>query len=118
MTPPTPQEPSAAVEDAWWRDEGREGLEQLLYWVWDPIGVSSAYPDARDEYATYAARLEPLLRAGAGADEVERSLREAEERDIEASAGDARRRDAAERVVDWYGAAAIRLAAEERAGWR
>jgi hypothetical protein len=30
----------------WWRDAGEQELRQLLYRVWDPIGLNQEFPEA------------------------------------------------------------------------
>ncbi len=46
----------------WWSDTGERELCQLLYWKWDPIGVSDSFPWAIDEYDSYAAQILSALR--------------------------------------------------------
>lgn len=38
----------------WWDETGEYELRQILHWRWDPIGVSSVFPYAADEYDDYA----------------------------------------------------------------
>jgi hypothetical protein len=46
---------------AWWQDAGERELRQLLYWVWDPIGLNKEFPDALDEYDRYAIEVATAL---------------------------------------------------------
>jgi hypothetical protein len=48
----------------WWKETGERELRQLLYWVWDPIGVSGSFPWAADEYDGYASQVVQALRKG------------------------------------------------------
>jgi hypothetical protein len=45
----------------WWRESGEVELCQLLYWVWDPIGVNEDFPAAEDEYGCYALEIATAL---------------------------------------------------------
>lgn len=109
---PPPSAPRTDPESAWWEATGVAGLTALLFWCWDPIGVNDAYPAAQDEYAAYARALAPMLRAGAREDAVEAYLRDVEENAITVSAGAARRRDVAVRIVAWHRACVSRLRVE------
>lgn len=44
-------------------DELRLRADEVLYYLWDPIGVSGA-PMARDEYSAYASNVVAMLLAG------------------------------------------------------
>jgi hypothetical protein len=48
----------------WWRDTGEQELRQLLYWVWDPIGLNPDFPHASDEYDRYAIEVATALASG------------------------------------------------------
>jgi hypothetical protein len=54
----------------WWRETGERELSQVLYWRWDPIGVSDGFPLAADEYDDYGPGVVALLRAGASQEDV------------------------------------------------
>ncbi len=45
----------------WWRNTGEQELRQLLYWVWDPIELNEQFPDAVDEYDSYALEIATAL---------------------------------------------------------
>ena len=45
-------------------DELHRRADEVLHYIWDPIGVSGV-PMARDEYSGYVARLVSLVMAGA-----------------------------------------------------
>lgn len=74
-------------------------LEQLLYWRWDPIGVSDSFPCATDEYGDYARDLTRLVRLGAGREAIAEYLRFVEEEWIEMSTSRAIRADVANRIL-------------------
>lgn len=57
--------------------EALEAIDEILWRLWDPIGVNDA-PEARDEYSAYAAGVLDLLRRGADDEEVVRHLRSIE----------------------------------------
>jgi hypothetical protein len=54
----------------WWRDTGEDELRQILYWRWDPIGVSDSFPVAVDEYDNYGPGVVALLRGGASEEDM------------------------------------------------
>lgn len=76
-------------------------LGQLLYWRWDPIGVSESFPSATDEYGDYARDLMGLLRAGAGVDTIAGYLRFVEDEWIEVPTSSEVRVDVARRILLW-----------------
>jgi hypothetical protein len=49
----------------WWRAAGEHELRQLLFWVWDPIGVNEHFPVTADEYDRYAIEVATILASGA-----------------------------------------------------
>jgi hypothetical protein len=61
----------------WWTETGERELCQLLYWKWDPIGVSDSFPWAIDEYDGYASQILSALR-DPKANSVEQLLQEIE----------------------------------------
>ena len=89
----------------WWKEAGGWQLRQLLFWRWDPIGVSFAFPSTHDEYDGYAGPVARRLNEGAGVEEIAAFLQEAEEETMGLTSGpgaDRRRRNTAELIVDWY----------------
>jgi hypothetical protein len=48
----------------WWKEAGEGELRQILFWRWDPIGVSDQFPATADEYDGYAPGIAALLRLG------------------------------------------------------
>lgn len=76
-------------------------MRQLLYWQWDPIGVTDAFPWTYEEYDTYAGLLVTRLRNGADATEIARYLQELAEGHMGLS-GDSSEDATARRIVDWY----------------
>ena len=63
-----PQEPTAAEFARWWRETGERELRQVLFWRWDPLGVSDYFPNTADEYDGYAPGVVALLRLGVAPD--------------------------------------------------
>lgn len=45
----------------WWTASGQIQLRQLLYWLWDPIGVKDYFPTTHDEYDCYADAMRDLM---------------------------------------------------------
>lgn len=101
-------DPELSLEEhaLWWKEAGGSQLRQVLFWRWDPIGVSQfAFPAAHDEYDSYAGPLVNLLREHAGVQQVQEYLRETEEQTMGLSSGpgaDDRRRDLAMFIAAWY----------------
>ena len=62
----------------WWKETGERELRELLYWKWDPIGVSDSFPQAVDEYDGYAPQIVKALRIGASEDQVVELLKKIE----------------------------------------
>jgi hypothetical protein len=69
-----PQELTAAEFRRWWSETGERELRGVLYWRWDPIGVSAYFPNTADEYDGYAPGVVALLRLGADRDAVAEHL--------------------------------------------
>jgi hypothetical protein len=90
-------------QHAAWAAEGLRQLRQLLYWRWDPIGVSAAFPRTEDEYDAYASVLISRLRDGASPDDVAAYLHGVERDDMEQCVSS---RDELSsfgtHVVEWY----------------
>jgi hypothetical protein len=86
-------------------DERRQDLmelRQILYWRWDPLGVSDSFPLSGGEYDQYAAELLSRLEAGAREDEVTAYLEWVEREWITVGAGSARERGIGEAVAWWF----------------
>ena len=63
------------MENDWTPDARlRMRVDEVLHYLWDPIGVSDA-PEARDEYYGYSARAFEMLKNGAAALEIAQFLR-------------------------------------------
>lgn len=45
----------------WWAVSGQAQLRQLLFWLWDPIGVNGHFPNTLDEYDRYADAMRDLM---------------------------------------------------------
>jgi hypothetical protein len=87
----------------WWKETGERELRQLLYWKWDPIGVSDSFPQAIDEYDGYAPQVVQALRRGAAQNEISVMLETIERNRMglgRAPSGPAK--VAARRILDWY----------------
>lgn len=54
MNDTTVGEERARAFSEWWRGTGEAELRQILFWVWDPLGLNREFPDAADEYDKYA----------------------------------------------------------------
>ncbi|HDS85026.1 MAG TPA: hypothetical protein ENN97_07530 [Phycisphaerales bacterium] len=48
-------------------------VDEVLYYVWDPIGVSDS-PEARDEYCSYVSKVFSLLSQNADSERIEEHL--------------------------------------------
>jgi hypothetical protein len=89
----------------WWKERGGRGVRRLLMDEWDPIGVCGI-PEAADEYDAYVGVVGRMLHEGATADEIETYLRGIREDHMglgPSKDGEARDREVALRLVDWYG---------------
>jgi hypothetical protein len=93
-----------ASYELWAAEAGFPELRQILLWRWDPIGVELYFPDADDEYDTYALALLARLHDGATAGAVARYLLwvERTQMDMPKPSSYGRLRDLGERIVDWY----------------
>lgn len=54
----------------WIRERGEQELREILFWRWDPIGVSDAFPITRDEYDSYVLMLIGSLREGSKVEQI------------------------------------------------
>lgn len=100
--------PSAALNEAeyaeWWQQTGLRELRQLLYWLWDPVGVADAFPATWDEYDQYAKVLLSRLRDDDSVAPIAQYLRSVERDSMGGHFNDdARLKFVAERVNAWYG---------------
>lgn len=75
---PTPHPPLDEEQHALWAAEAISELRQILYWRWDPIGVSDQFPSNADEYDAYTEALMRRMRHGADARQIARYLATAE----------------------------------------
>ena len=104
MTDPTDSEfdppPSLSPQElARWETRGIPELTELLYWRWDPIGVSWAFPSAADEYHHYAKPLIDSLHTGASPQDIASALHEFERTWITLETSDERRLEVAALVA-------------------
>jgi hypothetical protein len=68
--PPPSDAPTNEEFDRRWTEIVEDELRQILYWKWDPIGVSGYFPDCKDEYDSYGREIISILRSGATVDDV------------------------------------------------
>jgi len=78
-------------------------VDEVLHYVWDPIGVAGA-PGARDEYGSYAPKVVGLLRGGASTAELVAHLEQLATEQMGVSPDRARTRAAADALVGWRAA--------------
>jgi len=93
---------SAEEHAQWWQATGAHELRQILYWRWDPIGISEAFPATWDEYDAYMGRVLILAREDATEDVIAAYLDAVESDSITLRTDEATRRDVARRVLSWY----------------
>ncbi len=96
----TPEE-----QQRWLHEAGRWQLQQLLFWRWDPIGISDHFPSTVNEYDSYVDPIASLLEQEAGVDEIAAYLRAVEEADMELGREDGsndRTRSVAQLIADWH----------------
>jgi hypothetical protein len=99
-------EPAELTRDEfarWWRETGAPELRQVLFWRWDPIGVSESFPHAADEYDGYAPGVVALLRAGAGEEDLADHLGFVERETMDLPMDDPERRvEVARLLAAWF----------------
>jgi hypothetical protein len=89
------------IQEPVFADELRQRVDEVLHYLWDPIGVSRA-PTARDEYCRYVApALDLLYRRASGAD-ISKYLLEIESEGMGLSAQPQRALAVAELLVRWH----------------
>jgi hypothetical protein len=54
--------------------ELKQRIDEVLHYIWDPIGVAAGVPEARDEYSDYVVPAFELLQANASADQISEHL--------------------------------------------
>jgi hypothetical protein len=75
-------------------------LDEVLHYVWDPIGVSSA-PQARDEYHAYLPQVFDLLRKGADESRISAYLTSVTTEQMGLSSRPDHDREVARVLLDW-----------------
>jgi hypothetical protein len=94
---------SAEQLAAWSRKTGIAELRQLLYWRWDPMCVSDAFPRTADEYDAYAHAILGQLHHGHRRADIARYLRDSETELLgERHSDSASLGQLADRLIDWY----------------
>ena len=87
----------------WWKQTGERELRQVLYWRWDPLGVSDYFPSTADEYDGYAPGVVALLRLGVGDDVVAQHLEYLEREPMALPPGESERCAATARLLtSWF----------------
>lgn len=89
----------------WWKEAGGWQLRQILYWRWDPIGVSESFPHTINEYDGYAGAVCMLLREEGGAGAVAEHLARAQTERMDLPPGEdeqLRLERTAALIVRWY----------------
>jgi len=87
----------------WSKDTGLRELGQILYWRWDPLGVSDDFPATEDEYDSYAQMLLGRLRQGLSEDAVADYLLAVEKESMgQRLSSNAHLQYVAELVLGWY----------------
>jgi hypothetical protein len=79
-------------------------VDEILHYVWDPIGVAGA-AGARDEYDSYVPTVVKMLFEDADAEAIARYLRSVESESMGlslAGLGEKKRRQTAETLVEHY----------------
>jgi hypothetical protein len=87
----------------WWRETGERELRQILFWQWDPIGISWYFPTTADEYDGYTSGVVLLLRSGASEEELADHLRFVEREAMGLLRDDAdHRAEVAQMLAAWF----------------
>lgn len=98
---------SAEERLRWWDATGQNQLRQLLYWRWDPIGVSDHFPNTFGEYDDYADSMKELMVSSLHDRELEdgvlaAALRAQQAMGFERKPGAAEdRREVVELILEW-----------------
>jgi hypothetical protein len=91
---------------AWWKARGEAELEQLLFWRWDPLGVSDMFPNATGEYSAYAWPLAKLAIDGADAEVIADAMAALERGPMglgpAPGRGERHRREVAAAILAWH----------------
>src|SRR5262245_36373060 len=74
--------------------------DEVLHYIWDPIGVSTA-PTARDEYYSYLPQIFGLLKSGADAESIAAHLTEIATKRMGLSENRKHDLEVAELLLDW-----------------
>lgn len=87
----------------WWQETGETELRQLLYWMWDPIGVNDSFPYTADEYNQYAPLIVEALRLNPTEDRIVDVLKTVEQERMGIGCDPAGMLSSvAARIVLWY----------------
>ncbi len=80
----------------------RRTVDEILYYIWDPIGVS-AEPGTRDEYDAYVPERVSLLERNASSDEIAQHLNGITTRKMGMHANDKHALAMANLLISWSG---------------
>lgn len=83
-------------------DELNLRVNEVLYYLWDPIGVNDLGPAARDEYDSYVAEITKAILKGADSEEISVMLRKIETEWMEIEGKAETRKEVAELLIDWF----------------
>jgi hypothetical protein len=86
---------------AWWSQTGLPQLRLLAIEHWDPLGVYDD-PARADAYDAYLARVDRMLRKGAGAPEIARYLGDVRTKAFARGENEDADEEFANRIVAWY----------------
>lgn len=75
-------------------------VDEVLHYIWDPIGVSDA-PMARDEYYSYLPQVFSLLKANANSEQIANYLFEVSTNRMGLNGNRAHDHHVAEVLLDW-----------------
>ncbi|GAC1319151.1 MAG: hypothetical protein NVSMB25_09500 [Thermoleophilaceae bacterium] len=88
--------------ERWWRQQGARELRALLFFEWDPIGLSELADAPLDEYEHYAGQIVRRLRAGASSEDLAAVLATFNaDMGLEPAAD--RPTEVAKKIRSWYG---------------
>lgn len=78
-------------------------VDEILYYIWDPIGVSisGAPPHVRDEYTSYVPKVLGLLQSNESAEIIADFLGDIEEKQIGLTNNKNKNIEVAELLLDW-----------------
>ena len=76
-------------------------IDEIIHYIWDPIGVSGV-PQARDEYYSYLAEIQSLVLSGCEKSEIANHLTMIEVDRMGMKSTTERNLEVADMLIDWY----------------